>query len=141
MLFFIFGAIGVFLAFVVSSSSGACLTSEDDSIPLLSDDDRLDYGSYESISCFNSDDTFISNDTTTFDMLDDLVVNPANGHIMIGGVGGIDDEGNTYGFDHNFDDAFSLQDSFDDSFSMQDDFDSMQDDFDSFQDFGFDDNF
>jgi len=38
--------------------------------------------------------------------LDDNEINPANGLPMIGGIGGIDIEGNTYGQDMDYDSSF-----------------------------------
>jgi len=35
-----------------------------------------------------------------------VVVNPATGEIMIGGIGGVDTSGNPYGMDHSFDDSW-----------------------------------
>ncbi len=65
-----------------------------------------------------------SNSTPSFDSsIDDNAINPANGLPMVGGTGGVDVEGNPYGFDSSHDDTiigsddlFSSGSSFDDSF-------------------------
>lgn len=43
----------------------------------------------------------------------DLIINPANGNLMVGGIGGVDTSGNVYGFDSSHDNSASC---FDDSF-------------------------
>ncbi|CAH7107409.1 hypothetical protein VCHA50P416_280011 [Vibrio chagasii] len=62
---------------------------------------------------------------------DDFAVNPANGNLMVGGVGGIDTEGNSYGTDSLSNDDITL---FDTDYSSDDGvgFDSFESDsFDS----------
>ncbi|MEZ9602064.1 hypothetical protein AB4274_02405 [Vibrio sp. 10N.261.55.A10] len=62
---------------------------------------------------------------------DDFAVNPANGNLMVGGVGGIDTEGNSYGTDSFSNDDITL---FDTDYSSDDGvgFDSFESDsFDS----------
>ena len=58
----------------------------------------------------NSTGSYVSNCSCS----DDLIVNPANGNLMMGGIGGIDTSGNVYGFDGSHDYSTS---GFDDSFS------------------------
>ncbi|MBE0471145.1 MAG: hypothetical protein IBX55_16745 [Methyloprofundus sp.] len=82
--------------------------------------------------------------TSSTDYSIESSVNPANGLPMMGGIGGVDVEGNPYGTDlHNdtFNDFGSMDDTlssmFDDSFS-----DSLSDPFDSFDSMGgFNDDF
>lgn len=45
--------------------------------------------------------------TTDDAMDDDFCINPANGNPMIGGMGGLDIEGNVFGMDSSFDDIFN----------------------------------
>lgn len=47
---------------------------------------------------------------------DESVINPANGLPMIGGMGGVDVEGNTFGTDDMFDNDIGGLNSFDDPF-------------------------
>lgn len=45
-------------------------------------------------------------------IVDDIVINPANGDLMIGGIGGVDTEGNAYGMDAFHHDIFDNQGDF-----------------------------
>jgi hypothetical protein len=47
---------------------------------------------------------------------DESAINPANGLPMIGGMGGVDVEGNTFGTDDMFDNDIGCLNSFDDTF-------------------------
>ena len=95
----------------------------------------------------SSDDDFIS-ESTFLDGFNEIVINPATGEMMIGGIAGVDASGNPYGIDlHSdsylenscndsfssvFDDSMSL---FDDSCSNFDDSTSLFDDsFSNFDD-------
>lgn len=51
-------------------------------------------------------------DTDNSGFTDNSVVNPANGQLMVGGIGGIDTSGNIYGHDNSHD-LFSATDTFD----------------------------
>jgi len=116
---------------------------------ILGDDDS---------SLINDDDiNGINSISNTFDETEDMIVNPASGLLMIGGIlGGVDAGGNVYGSDsmsdmHNSmdnssmfsDDLISTTDSFDsfgssssidDSFGMDDSFSSFDDSFSSMDD-------
>lgn len=80
------------------------------------------------------DDPFPSSDSGSGSFNDDHAVNPANGLPMVGGMGGVDVEGNPYGFDHSHDSLSLWDDTFssssDDSFgsSWDDSFGSSWDD-------------
>lgn len=51
-------------------------------------------------------------DTNDSGFTNNAVVNPANGQLMVGGIGGIDTLGNVYGHD-NSNDPFNSTDTFD----------------------------
>jgi hypothetical protein len=130
----------------LTNTEASTTTSKDDHIPVLTGDDTngIESGSFSS---FSDDQGFI--DDNGCDLMcsdiDASVINPANGQLMMGGVGGVDTEGNTYGFDQSCDDFMGghnddfCSDVFDDSFCTIDDFDSFNDC--SFDDCSFDDNF
>lgn len=63
--------------------------------------------------------SFLFGSSSIEDISDDGVmdINPANGNPMVGGIGGVDIEGNPYGMDTS-DDSMSM---LDDSFSSFDD--------------------
>jgi hypothetical protein len=73
---------------------------------------------------FDNDDNYFIDETLNNSsvIVDETYVNPSTGMIMIGGIGGIDSGGHTWGEPDSFNDSFS--DSFssiDDSFSLLDD--------------------
>jgi len=55
-----------------------------------------------------------THESSNTDVDDDTVINPANGLPMVGGRGGMDIEGNMYGFDDSEDDGITGNDMFDD---------------------------
>ncbi|CAM4213528.1 hypothetical protein [Vibrio agarivorans] len=136
---FVGGLAGLFLA-NLGNLNGGEQAGIDSTLP---DDNSVDLNSpsqqssslYSTLSSsiFNDEDE-VSNslDTETLSFDDDNSINPATGLPMVGGIGGLDVQGNPYGFD-NSDDPFesSLSDPFEDDFMSTDDTSSMFDD-DSF---------
>lgn len=114
--------IGVFSYFFVShmtetsdfppmASTSDSGSEHSDTTPSNDQDDQFESDTIES--------TLFSEDTTTFD---DNAINPANGLPMIGGIVGVDVEGNPFGLDSS--DSFDNTSLFDDSISSLSD-DSM----------------
>jgi hypothetical protein len=118
-----------------SISSVALISSID--APAIADDDENSFTNH-----YDMQQDF-GTQISEFEQVDDVHINPATGELMIGGIGGVDTNGNTYGtdlhhddfdttsatsFDSTFDDSFSS--SFDDSFDLSNDdsFDSSFDD-------------
>ncbi|OED72172.1 hypothetical protein A141_10060 [Vibrio crassostreae ZF-91] len=96
---------------MASTSDTASGSEHSDTTPSNDQDDQFESDTIES--------TLFSEDTTTFD---DNAINPANGLPMIGGIGGVDVEGNPFGIDSS--DSFDSTSLFDDSISSLSD-DSM----------------
>ena len=65
----------------------------------------------------NMEDPDYQTENQSFDDDDDFCINPANGNLMLHGMGGLDIEGNPYGMDFNMfdhDDLFDNHDMFND---------------------------
>ncbi|MDN3652753.1 hypothetical protein QWY77_08240 [Thalassotalea ponticola] len=117
----LFGSIGwlillplaVVMFFLVGSLSDRSSSYSATTGPSANIKSSTDYGT----SFFNSDDLNMTNSLndissnnmvgTHNDYQDSMQINPANGLPMIGGIGGVDVEGNPYGTDRHSDDLSS----------------------------------
>ncbi len=96
-------------------------------VSMFDDNDTLQTAN-EGNSAFDDDIGFSSSIDNTFGEIETTYVNPATGLVMIGGMGGVDLEGNVWGSDAMSDSYSSI----DTSSMLSDDFTSSTDSFDSF---------
>lgn len=92
------------------------------------DDDDSSFINDDNTSAFDDDMSLTNSISNTFDETEDMIVNPASGLLMIGGICGIDAAGNVYGSDSMSD----IHSSIDNSSMFSDDLISTTDSFDSF---------
>tara|TARA_B100000809_G_scaffold266534_1_gene329716 strand:+ start:3508 stop:4158 length:651 start_codon:yes stop_codon:yes gene_type:complete len=120
------------------------------------DDDDSSFINDNNTPAFDDDISLTNSISNTFDETEDMIVNPASGLLMIGGIGGVDAGGNVYGSDSMSDmhtsmdnssmfsddlisttdsfDTFGSSSSIDDSFGTDDSFSSFDDSFSSMDD-------